>query len=238
MTDFRALSAELVEKIKYTWGDIPEDVLDLLDRVSTALAHPEPEGDGLFHWRNLGDEDRLMRIAHAQPFTDSNLNIAEILARGLERLPENNGSQDWMHSAVGVCLGTIAEAFQPEPVGLSDEELMKLACAANLTYDSGNGCFASPYWEETDIKEEVQTFARLLFAAWRRFTIKPVPVAERLPGPEDCDAEGRCWAWGDTDPRLGWKCWKLFPFRYVAAPPDVTHWRPYHALPVPGAEVG
>jgi len=24
-------------------------------------------------------------------------------------------------------------------------------------------------------------------------TIEPVPVAERLPGPEDCDAEGRCW---------------------------------------------
>jgi hypothetical protein len=68
-------------------------------------------------------------------------------------------------------------------------------------------------------------------------TIEPVPVAERLPGAEDCDAMGRCWAWGDADPRLGWKCWKLFPFRYVCAPPDVTHWLPHNALPVPGAEV-
>ena len=24
----------------------------------------------------------------------------------------------------------------------------------------------------------------------------PVPVSERLPGPDDCDAEGRCW-WGE-----------------------------------------
>lgn len=61
------------------------------------------------------DEDLLMRIAHAQPFTDRDFNIAQILARGLERLPENNGSQDWMHNAVGVCLGAIAEAVQPEP---------------------------------------------------------------------------------------------------------------------------
>lgn len=56
-----------------------------------------------------------MRIAHAQPFTDWDFNIAQILARGLERLPDNNGSQDWMHNAVGVCLGAIAEAVQPEP---------------------------------------------------------------------------------------------------------------------------
>jgi len=56
--------------------------------------------------------------------------------------------------------------------------------------------------------------------------IKPVPVSERLPGPEDCDAEGRCWWWDDDDdkwclhehsPRL--LCW--------------THWRPHYALPVP-----
>jgi hypothetical protein len=245
MTDFRALSAELVEKIEYTWGDIPEDVLDLLDRVSTALAHPEPEGDGLFHWRNLGDEDRLMRIAHAQPFTDSNLNIAEILARGLERLPENNGSQDWMHNAVGVCLGTIAEAFQPEPVGLSDEELMKLACAANLTYDSGNGCFASPYIEETDIKEEVQTFARLLFAAWRRPTIKPVPVAERPWEREGwCDAEGRCWLHRPAEIPCRLANGTLYrwvldtPCRDEEEPVHDTHSLPHHAMPVPSAEVG
>jgi hypothetical protein len=43
-TDFRALCAELVEKIDYTWGDIPEDVYELLDRARTALAQLVPEG--------------------------------------------------------------------------------------------------------------------------------------------------------------------------------------------------
>jgi len=44
--DYRALCAELVEKIKYTWGDIPEDVLDLMDRADARLSQPEPEGVG------------------------------------------------------------------------------------------------------------------------------------------------------------------------------------------------
>ena len=41
-TDYRTLCAELVEKIDYTWGDIPEDVLDLMQRTRLALAQPEP----------------------------------------------------------------------------------------------------------------------------------------------------------------------------------------------------
>jgi hypothetical protein len=60
-------------------------------------------------------KDHLMRIAHAKPFIDWDFNIAQILARGLQGLPEDNGSQDWMQNAVGVCLGAIAEAAQPEP---------------------------------------------------------------------------------------------------------------------------
>ena len=46
-------------------------------------------------------------------------------------------------------------------------------------------------------------------------TPQPVPVAERLPGPEDCDAEGRCWWFHDEDGAL------------------CSHWLPAHALPVP-----
>jgi hypothetical protein len=47
MTDYRAELQRLVEKIEYTWGDIPEDVLELIDSIRTALAQPEPEGAGL-----------------------------------------------------------------------------------------------------------------------------------------------------------------------------------------------
>jgi hypothetical protein len=55
-----------------------------------------------------------MRIAHAMPFTDLPLNIAQILARGLEGLPENDGSRDWMENVVAICLEAIAEAVQAE----------------------------------------------------------------------------------------------------------------------------
>lgn len=39
--DFRALCAELVEKIDYTWGDTPEDVLQLMGRARAALSAPQ-----------------------------------------------------------------------------------------------------------------------------------------------------------------------------------------------------
>jgi hypothetical protein len=46
MTDFRALCAELADRLQraITWGDIPEDVFDLMQRARIALAHPEPQG--------------------------------------------------------------------------------------------------------------------------------------------------------------------------------------------------
>ncbi len=69
-------------------------------------------------------------------------------------------------------------------------------------------------------------------------TIEPVPVAERLPGLKDCDAEGRCWLHG---PHLlgdeaawvyGYPAWAQ---RFTAV---YSHWLPCHALPVPQQEVG
>ena len=60
-----------------------------------------------------------------------------------------------------------------------------------------------------------------------RPAIEPVPVAERLPGPEDCDADGRCW-WLDNG---AWTKYKI-PCQWL----DVcTHWLPAHALPTPEA---
>ncbi len=67
-----------------------------------------------------------------------------------------------------------------------------------------------------------------------RPAIEPVPVAERLPGPEDCDAEGRCYAWDGY-----W--WLVFSAVLeeddTGAGDGYTHWLPHHALPVPQQEV-
>jgi hypothetical protein len=41
----------------------------------------------------------------------------------------------------------------------------------------------------------------------------PIPVAERLPGPEDLDPNGRCWVYQNKK--------------------STTHWLPANALPVP-----
>ena len=54
----------------------------------------------------------------------------------------------------------------------------------------------------------------------------PIPVAERLPGSEDCDTEGRCW-WFDSG------TWILLSFSQGFSWGRITHWLPANALPVP-----
>jgi hypothetical protein len=73
---------------------------------------------------------------------------------------------------------------------------------------------------------------RYAVARWGRPIIEPVPVSERLPGPEDCDEEGRCWIW--TTAGAMWR-WQLVQLRYVGNGSDgaYTHWLPHHALPLP-----
>jgi len=60
--------------------------------------------------------------------------------------------------------------------------------------------------------------------------VEPVPVSERLPGPEDCDAKGMCWLCSPED-----HCWfwertdSDFIKRYGAE----FLWLPHWAFPVP-----
>ena len=122
---------------------------------------------------------------------------------------------------------------QPEPEGVTDEALANFSNWFCRNYPGPDTIIHKPEWHAP----KVFRAAAYALTRYARPASEPVPVAERRPGPEDCDAEGRCWAWGDAYPWLDWKCWKPFPFRYVAVPPDVTHWLPHHALPVPGAEV-
>jgi hypothetical protein len=74
---------------------------------------------------------------------------------------------------------------------------------------------------------------------------RPVPVAERLPEPEDClgrpfeetDA-GYCWWWFPE--REEWcfadaVIWRAGSYRNWT-PTSATHWLPHHALPVPQQE--
>ena len=76
---------------------------------------------------------------------------------------------------------------QPELEGPTDEELDKVIFQA--------------VWDHMDDADDLSNDemdrlkARAVLARWSRPAVEPVPVAERLPGPEDCDAKGRCWLW-------------------------------------------
>jgi len=62
-----------------------------------------------------------------------------------------------------------------------------------------------------------------------RPAIEPVPVSERLPGPEDCDPSFQCWWFTPSEEK-----WIFWPIKWAS--PECSHWLPHHALPVPGVE--
>ena len=84
-------------------------------------------------------------------------------------------------------------------------------------------------------------YARAVLARWGNPAAAPVPVSERLPGPKDCDAEGRCWLWERDCGYSGCK-WALVDRTWSLSQSDedlsvYTHWLSAHALPVPEQEV-
>ena len=111
---------------------------------------------------------------------------------------------------------TAAALAQPEPQGPSDEDLDALFTEVDQSGES----------------ESWRTYARAALARWGRPAIEPVPVSERLPGPEDCDEEGLCW-WWDSDCRQT-EAWCRGLSEYASG--SYSHWLPHWALPVPGVE--
>jgi hypothetical protein len=113
---------------------------------------------------------------------------------------------------------------QPEPVAPTDDELLELLSRVsglpdNDTYIVDGGRIMSE-------PNELLDFARAVLARYGTPAIQPVPVNERLPGPENKTTDDECWFW---DPISG--CWFLLP-----GPPlndHYTHWLPHHSLPIP-----
>jgi hypothetical protein len=128
-----------------------------------------------------------------------------------------------------------AALAQPEPQGPTDEELHQLWLELYLFHDGPTS-------------GDVAEIARAVLARWGRPAIEPVPVAERLPGPEDCDAEGRCWLLTVEDDYPQWRLHSIQGAQpggaMIWVPVDndngamvdcfyTSHWLPHHALPVP-----
>ena len=133
---------------------------------------------------------------------------------------------------------TVAALAQPVPEVPTDEELLRVAATAIEPYEI-SGITPGEYEPETECAveaygSELIAYARAVLARWGRPTPQPVPLSERLPGPEDCNAEGMCWWLIEPYPRPvgpGGKLWSLC--RYF---PGSAHWLPAHALPLPTPE--
>jgi hypothetical protein len=110
-------------------------------------------------------------------------------------------------------------ALDEQPVKPTDEELMDLAEEAWVPFSKSKPLPEGHSWD--------LVLARAVLARWGTPSIQPVPVSERLPGPEDCDAEGLCWWWSRDI-----TAWCLC-FAADGDSSEWTHWLPHWALPVP-----
>ena len=108
---------------------------------------------------------------------------------------------------------------QQEQKGPTDKELMAV------------------FWEHENGLEELwaadwPTAARAALAKYGSTTPQPVAVSERLPGAEDCTAQGWCWVF-----YRGFATWTLEkPLGQDGKHTGYTHWLPANALPTPEAK--
>lgn len=150
--------------------------------------------------------------------TDFRALCAELLAA----TDEYTGMNPYMRLDTAMKAARAALA-QPEPQGPTDEEAVALYSEVMAVHECQT------------LGDMAGHFARAVLARWGRPAIELVPVSERLPGPENCDAEGRCWGLTSTPHLDGccYKTWKLVPCSWVGPGNTSTHWLPHWALPFP-----
>jgi hypothetical protein len=249
MTDWKARCATLIDKIDYTWGDIPDDVLALIDRTRAELAQPEPETSRLRYCDVHGQQPenawgcpecvREMRHQLAQPKPEgpSDEELDYLWA-------EIDGGPDccaWRPFARAVLarFGRPAIEPVPEPEAPTNREIEQWADATpdvpREALDPDSAC-----WHRSFSSEKFCNTIRSALEYWcvtpqaQCPAIKPVPVAEQ-PWERDgwCDAEGRCWMVNEL---LEWafrKQYKSLDSYYFYG---YTHLLPHYALPVPTSQ--
>jgi hypothetical protein len=225
MTDFRALCAELA---------------GCLDDALTFTV----QGDTERSMRQLIARTRA-ELTQPEPEPPADGEVAEIVAE-LREVQDcfdiASGMEGW-GPVITRAADLLERLSQPEPEGPTDEELIEPVrwILDDYVYDNDTG--------------EIAQILRGLITRWGRSAIEPVPVAERLPGAGDCDAEGRCWWSYDSscddpfrdgsppnDPR--WFLRKDGPespnwihrIRWHIPCVHPTHWLPYSALLVPTSQ--
>jgi hypothetical protein len=120
----------------------------------------------------------------------------------------------------------------PEPVGPTDLPPVQETAPERIWLHLNGANEWLPFkdeegvvWSPDQIDESDIPYVRVDLARWGRVAIAPIPVSERLPGAEDCDAEGRLYAvykgrWFQID-------------LSCIVEGGFTHWLPTSALPLP-----
>jgi hypothetical protein len=224
MTDtFRALSSRLLAALK-TWSPAGGGPLEgaeeqyeaaLIAEADAALAQPEPQGPSELELETielkLWDKHRTKGYMGEEFMYDNDFSAALDEYRGL--------------------------LAQPEPQGPTQAELRTFACKWWHSFGFVKNKATCTWVIDQIAPEHFVDFSRDLLARWGRPAIEPVPVSERLPVPEDCDAEGRCWFFHTST--IGGNEWFLSQLPKVSEWyrwQSITHWLPHGALPVPGVE--
>jgi hypothetical protein len=211
---------------------------DLVDFARAVLAKwgnstPQPPADGevaeLVEW--------LLREADYQEITVKRATCADRIRRAACLL-EHPTPQPPAELAEMVKRLHEINSPTPQPVaeGPMDEEIIQEAIKSDLVYrscDSEETVFCS-FTECYPLNQYIISLVRAVLARMRAAAIQPVAVSERLPEPEDCDAEGRCWMFDPCD--RGWWCYRE-ALPSDGDPEPFTHWLPHWALPVPAPAI-
>ena len=142
--------------------------------------------------------------------------------------------KDFGQAVANIVVRASASLTEPEPEEPTDTEILETLKAQIVAFPPQHPEALSLSAVEYEVELEIRK-ARAVLARWRNHpgspdsSAQPIPVSERLPGPEDCDAKGRCWAWKLDDED---DAWHLELKEWINSP-WTTHWLPANALPQP-----
>ena len=174
------------------------------------------EGEGYTHWTHSPDEDDLVlraRAALAEPKPPCRYiyNPAQIAECGgpCEQGPKHcDCGELWLAEPEPAA----PEGREPASVTERPPADGEVAELVEWLYEQLHVCLQAPW------TPGIKHFGRAAQLLQRQYP-RPVPVSERLPRPEDCDGEGKCWWFHDEDNA------------------SCSHWLPANALPLPQGEV-
>ena len=221
---YRAMCSELVA----AWDDLPweydfkgnvtgihGDLYDdsAVDRARALLAEPVAEGP---------TDEELLRVAATAiaPYEISGITPGEYE-------PETECVVEAYGSELIAYAREVLHRFgrpAPQPVAEGPKPVVDYSRVTEIATEAQIRSAAQYLVKKQNCDGDLIPAIEYAIARWGRPTPQPVPVSERLPGPEDCLDEG--WAWF-FNKRIGWRQ------AVLPVSPGYTHWLPANALPTP-----